>query len=105
MRYKFHPDALAEYRETAFYYADCRRGLELRFIESVEAAIQLILDTPYAWHILEADIRSCLTPVFPYAVIYSIESDYILILAVAHRRREPGHWKYRHFSSPNSPNN
>ena len=95
MRYEFHPDALDEYQEAALYYADCRRGLELRFVECVESAIQRILNAPYAWGILEDDVRRCLTPVFPYSVIYSIEPDYILMLAVTHCRRKPGYWKYR----------
>lgn len=33
--------------------------------------------------------------VFPYAVLYSIEDDFILIVAVMHCSREPGYWKTR----------
>jgi toxin ParE1/3/4 len=33
--------------------------------------------------------------VFPYAVLFSIEEDYILIVAVMHCRREPGYWRNR----------
>ena len=32
---------------------------------------------------------------FPYAVLYSTEPQYILILAVMHHRREPGYWRDR----------
>jgi hypothetical protein len=69
MRYEFHPDALAEYEEAARYDANCQNGLEFRFIEAVEHAIQQILDTPEQWHIFEEEIRRCLTRVFPYAVL------------------------------------
>jgi toxin ParE1/3/4 len=98
MRYEFHPDALAEYRDAALFYAGCRTGLELRFIECVESAIKRILKSPSAWKILEEDVRHCSTPVFPYSGLYTIESDYILIIAVAHRRRKPGYWKYRYIN-------
>jgi toxin ParE1/3/4 len=73
MRYEFHPDALAEYEEAARYYAGCQEGLELRFIAAVEHTVQQILEAPERWRILEEDIRRCLTHVFPYAVLYTIE--------------------------------
>jgi hypothetical protein len=36
-----------------------------------------------------------LTRVFPYAVLYTIELDYVLIIAVMHTHREPGYWRRR----------
>ena len=95
MRYEFHPDALAEYEDAARYYAGCQEGLELRFIVAVEHAVQQILEAPERWRILEEDIRRCLTRVFPYAVLYTIERDYVLIIAVMHCHREPGYWRHR----------
>lgn len=95
MRYEFHPDALAEYMNAALYYASCQAGLEQRFIAAVEHAIQLISESPERWRIIDEDIRRCLTKVFPYAVLYTIEADYILIIAVMHCNREPGYWRNR----------
>lgn len=95
MRYEFHPDALAEYEKAAQYYASCQKGLELRFMTAVEHAVQQILEAPERWLILEEDIRRCLTRVFPYAVLYTIERDYVLIIAVMHCHREPGYWNHR----------
>ena len=95
MRFEFHPDALAEYEDTAHYYAGCQDGLELRFLASVEYAIQQIIEAPGLWPVLDEDIHRCLTHVFPYAVLYSVETDYVLILAVMHSHREPGYWRKR----------
>lgn len=95
MRYEFHPEALAEYGHAARYYADCQEGLELRFMAAVEHAIDQILAAPERWRILEEDIRRCLTRVFPYAVLYTVEVDFVLILAVMHCHREPGYWQHR----------
>jgi plasmid stabilization system protein ParE len=90
MRYEFHPDALAEYQAAAGYYADRQKDLEFRFITAVEHAIGQIRESPQRWPVLEDDVRRCLTRVFPYAVLYSIEADYLLIIAVMHCHREPG---------------
>lgn len=95
MRFEFHPEALTEYEEAARYYADCQDGLELRFIAAVEQAIMQILEAPELWRILENDIRRCLTPIFPYAVLYSIETDFVLIIAIMHCHRAPNYWHER----------
>ena len=95
MRYEFHPEALDEYDEAAFYYARKEPGLDLRFIVSVEHAIDSILQEPTRWRRVDEDVRRCLTRVFPYGILYTIEDDYILIVAVAHCSREPGYWQHR----------
>jgi hypothetical protein len=60
-------------------YAYRNPGLELRFIEAVEQAIRRVLEAPERWRVLDGDVRRCLTRVFPYAILYTIEPDYILI--------------------------
>jgi toxin ParE1/3/4 len=95
MRYEFHPEALDEFEEAALYYARRQSGLELRFIASVGSAIDVILDDPLRWRAFEEDVRRCFTRVFPYGILYTIEPDYILIVAVAHCSREPGYWRHR----------
>ena len=95
MRFEFHPQALTEYEAAAGHYAARRAGLEREFIESVEQAIDQIVRSPRTWRIFEDDIRRCLTRVFPYAVLYSIEAEMILIVAVMHSHREPGYWRER----------
>jgi plasmid stabilization system protein ParE len=95
MRYEFHPEALDEYREATLYYAERDPALALRFVDAVENAIRRIPEAPERWRVLEEDVRRCLTRVFPYGVLYTIEPEFILIVAVMHCSREPGYWKRR----------
>ena len=95
MRYDFHPEALEEYREAALWYAEREPTLALQFIGSVENAIKRVVDAPTRWRVIDEDIRRCLTRVFPYAILYTIEIDFLLIVAVMHCSREPGYWKQR----------
>lgn len=95
MRYEFHPEALEEYERAALYYAEREPGLGLRFIEAVEGCIRRILEAPTRWQLIEEDIRRCFTRVFPYGVLYTVEPDCILIVAVMHCSREPDYWKLR----------
>lgn len=75
MKWKFHPEALDEYREATLYYAERDRALALRFVETVEDAIHRIREAPERWRILDEDVRRCLTRVFPYGVLYTIEPE------------------------------
>jgi plasmid stabilization system protein ParE len=95
MKYRFHPEAIEEYQAAAYYYSERDPALALRFIEAIEDAIRRILEAPKRWRILDDDVHRCLTHVFPYAVLYTIEPEFILILAIMHGSRKPGYWKQR----------
>lgn len=95
MRYEFHLEALEEYEEAALWYAERDSDLAQRFIEAVEEAIGRILEAPMRWRVINEDIRRCLTRAFPYGILYTIEPDFVLIVAVMHCSREPGYWKRR----------
>ncbi|MDJ0675394.1 MAG: type II toxin-antitoxin system RelE/ParE family toxin [Calothrix sp. MO_167.B42] len=100
MKYVFHPDALTEYGETVQYYAERRAEIAQAFIDTVEDAIFRIRESPNRWGVIDEDVRRCLTQKFPYAILYTIEQEYILILAVMHCSRKPGYWKGRTQSKP-----
>jgi toxin ParE1/3/4 len=95
MRFEFHPEARTEYLESIAYYEKRQVGLGARFASEVEGAIQRIVEAPHRWRSIEGEIRRCLTHIFPYGVLYSIESDYVLVLAVMHHSRKPGYWRNR----------
>ena len=95
MRYDFHPAARPEYRDAAAFYEACRPGLGATFTVEVESTIERVMEAPDRWRVVEQDVRRCLTHVFPYAVLYSVEPDFVLIIAVAHGSREPGYWRSR----------
>ena len=94
MRPEFHPEALAEYEDAVDRYEKQKLGLGFKFIKAVEVAISKIVDTPDRWRVIDGgEIRRVLTRVFPCGVLYTIEADYVLIVAVAHCSRKPGYWK------------
>lgn len=95
MKFEFHPEALAEFQDAARYYRVSQEGLGLRFVSCVEDAINQILEAPLRWRVLEDDVRRCLVRIFPYAVLYTIEPEFVLIVAVMHCHREPGYWRER----------
>ena len=95
MKYVFHPEALTEYVEAVQYYTQQRTELGQAFVDAIEDAVYRLRESPTRWKVIDEDVRRCLTRKFPYGILYTIEYDYILILAVMHCSREPGYWKER----------
>jgi toxin ParE1/3/4 len=95
MRYEFHPEALEEYRQATTWYTERDPRIAGEFVEAIEDAIKRIRESPMRRRVIEEDIRRCLTHVFPYAILYTIEPDFLLVVAVMHCSREPNYWKTR----------
>ena len=91
----FDHDARAEFLEAVQYYEDSQIGLGRRFRVAVESAVKSIAENPFRYRVLHPPFRSYLLPNFPYAIIYCIEPENILIIAVAHTKRKPGYWVKR----------
>ena len=95
MKHEFHPEALSEFEQAVQFYKERGRILGKRLAGEIRTTIAKIVATPERWRVLEQDVRICRTRVFPYAILYTIESDYVLIVAIAHGKRRPGYWRHR----------
>ncbi len=84
-----------ELDEAVRYYDHQLSGLGFRFFQEVDAAIERIRFIPEAWTKIGKRTRRCLIKDFPYALLYAIETDEILITAVAHLHRDPKHYRDR----------
>ena len=67
-------------------------GLGLRFKEEVKKAAIRISEYPKAWSVERGEIRKYLLHKFPYKLLYSIETDHLFVIAVAHQHRQPYYW-------------
>lgn len=95
MRWRFHPEASEEYLDACRYYAEIEGKLGVAFVRSVETAIDQIVQHPTVWREIEEDVRRHLLKRFPYAIHYTIEQDFVLVVSVAHMKRRPGYWRNR----------
>ena len=87
--------AQAELEEAITWYAGQAPGLGDAFLIETLKSIQLIEKFPQAWHPLTPHIRRCRLSRFPYSVVYTLEGDDLLVLAIAHQHRKPGYWRNR----------
>ena len=89
--------ASEELTEAIGWYETRRLGLGADLYEAVKATIEGIERQPEIGQIHYADreSRRVLVARFPYHVVYRLERDEIIILAIAHMKRRPGFWKHR----------
>jgi plasmid stabilization system protein ParE len=90
---RFLVAARDELRETISYYEDVRPGLGTQFRDEIYATIRRIEHHPEAWSRLSTNTRRCRTSRFPYGVIYQVDEDDLIVVAIAHLHREPGYWR------------
>lgn len=95
MIYRFLSGAECDLSNAVDYYELCEPGLGADFLVEVRKTISRIMEYPAGWTKVSANGRRCLVNRFPYEVIYSLEDDMILILAVANQHRHPDYWKNR----------
>ncbi|WP_437595993.1 type II toxin-antitoxin system RelE/ParE family toxin [Sorangium sp. So ce590] len=94
-RFRFHPRALQEFEEAVDHYLELSPEAASRFVDAFEAAVGFARRNPDAAARIEDDVRRWNLRKFPYALIYRLSSEHIVIIAVMHARREPGYWKSR----------
>ncbi len=89
---RFLRPAELELLDAVEYYELQATGLGSEFLDKVDAAIQDIRKAPDRWPIIKASIRRRLFHRFPYAVLYRIDPEEIIIQATMHLRRRPDYW-------------
>jgi plasmid stabilization system protein ParE len=93
-------EAQLEVTQAAIWYDTQRLGLGDEFLDEFQQAVARIESAPFEHGRLEEfvgahDVRRCLLKRFPYLIIFRVASDELLIVAVAHARREPFYWAMR----------
>ena len=89
------PPAEQEMFDAARYYELQAPGLGQDFLDKVELALQDLVNSSERWPIVQDDIRRRLIRRFPYSLLYKIDQDAVVILAVMHQRRHPSYWLSR----------
>lgn len=92
MRVIFDPRAKTEFDEICQYYQRQKTGLGDDFTEMVRQGLQRLLAQPESCPVEFGDIRRAVLKRFPYKLLYSIETDHLYVIAIAHQHRKPDYW-------------
>jgi plasmid stabilization system protein ParE len=93
--YRFLSPAEDEMTGPRFFYDAASAGLGEDFLDDVQQRIDRLREYPQAGAPIGSQLRRMLLHKFLFSIIYSEESDAIVIVSVAHQRKRPGYWKSR----------
>ncbi len=87
--------AQQEVDDAVYWYRNQAEDASHEFLDELDRAVRLVKSYPLAFTEIEPEIRRCLLARFPYALIYGIEQQTIVVIAVSHLHRQPGYWSDR----------
>lgn len=94
MRYRFVSAAEEEFTNAAVFY-EAEAGLGDEFIAAVLGGINRLLEMPLIGSLVGARVRSIPLDRFPVNIVYKVDDNEIVIVAVAHQSRRPAYWRHR----------
>jgi len=95
MRIRFLEAAQREVDAAVAWYNEREEDLGRDFLDELDRVVRRIKSFPQASSEIEPGIRRCLLARFPYGLIYGIDEDLIIVIAVSHLHRQPRYWMDR----------
>ncbi len=80
----YHPAAIDELIDAVQFYESHQDNLGYRFLDAVDAALEIIKKDPLMWSSDKLERRKYHVKKFPYLLIYKLSNKFVHILAVAH---------------------
>ncbi|WP_236696741.1 type II toxin-antitoxin system RelE/ParE family toxin [Rhodopirellula islandica] len=91
MQVDFHPDATIELSDSAEWYAERSSRAARNFLVAVDVAVAPIMDDPKRFLSIDDRHQSCSVIKFPFQIVFRVNDDRIVVIAVAHAKRRPGY--------------
>jgi len=95
MKYRFLDGARLELLDAGRHYVMLDRRLMVDLEAETERALGYLCEFPQAAKLIDKVHRSYKLRRFPYLLIYRIQEDEIVAVAIAHAARERGYWRAR----------
>ncbi len=90
-----HHEAETEILQALDWYAE-RSALAARaFVHELNGVIVKAARSPNTWPRALRDTRRIVFPHFPFALVFRMSGEAVVVVAVAHQRRRPAYWKNR----------
>jgi plasmid stabilization system protein ParE len=67
-------------------------GLGRELLDELDRAIRRAIAFPLSYPEIEPGIRRCRLARFPYGIIYGLDDQTLVVVAVAHLHRRPRYW-------------
>ncbi len=91
----FHEEAEQEIFDAANFYEEVSHTLTIEFFDELFSVIDTVVASPNRNQEISKGFRKSNLKRFPFKVVYKIENEKIVVVAIAHHKRKPNYWKKR----------
>ena len=95
MTVRFLVPAQQELDDAVAWYDQQADGLGNEFLDELDRVIRRVVVYPLSALEIESGLRRGLLARFPYGIIFGLDGDTVVVVAVAHLHREPRYWADR----------
>ena len=92
MKLRFLILAQRELDDTVAWYNEQAAGLGQEFLDELDRVVRRAVTFPMSCPEIEPGVRRYLLARFPYGLIYGVDGETLVVIAVAHLHREPRYW-------------
>jgi plasmid stabilization system protein ParE len=92
VKVRFLAPAQSELDDAVTWYNRQASGLGREFLDELDRAVRRTMAFPMSYPEIEPGIRRCRLARFPYGLIYGIDGENLVVVAVAHLHRQPRYW-------------
>lgn len=93
--YRLISEAKAELTAGVSFYDSEYPGLGPEFAIEVRRLCRLVTESPAASLEVCPGVQRRILRRFPYSILYTLDNDDVVVLAVAHQSRRPEYWNRR----------
>jgi plasmid stabilization system protein ParE len=94
-RVRFLAAAETDLRDGFDWYEQRQVGLGAEFVRCIDSCVELIRRHPELGSVIHRQVRRALIRRFPYSIMYLIDADVVVVIAIFHAARDPNVWKRR----------
>lgn len=84
--------ARQELDDAVAWYDEQAKGLGREFLDEIDRSVRRAAVFPLSCPKIEPGMRRCLLARFPYGLIFGVDGETLVVVAVAHLHREPRYW-------------
>ena len=92
MKLRFLILAQQELDDAVAWYNEQATGLGQEFLDELDRVVRRAVTFPMSCPEIEPGGRRCLLARFPSGLIYGVDGETLVVVAVAHLHREPRYW-------------
>ena len=89
------PEANEDLLDARAWYDHIGPHLGERFALAVEAAVEMVADSPLQFPVIYRNYRRAGVRRFPYGIFFDFQEHRIVVIACFHGRRNPRRWQSR----------